>query len=108
MGSKGARSKAISGKGAWQHPSTQVIGWLGGAHRVYLTELQERRFDWADIDKPEKLEKLKERTHLLVETDGRWFRVVEIPVDGGDPTRPPTVAKTRRGNGTRWIRARPP
>jgi beta-lactamase superfamily II metal-dependent hydrolase len=105
LGPEGAKSKLISGKGAWEHPSEEVIEWLGGAHRVYLTELHERRFDWATIDSAAKLERLREHAHVVVETDGNWFRVVEVAADAGSVDIP-SVAQTVRGNGTRWIRAK--
>ncbi|HWA78661.1 MAG TPA: hypothetical protein VG937_40280 [Polyangiaceae bacterium] len=105
LGPEGAKSKLISGKGAWEHPSEEVIEWLGGAHRVYLTELHERRFDWATIDSAAKLERLREHAHVVVETDGNWFRVVEVPADAGSVDIP-SVSQTVRGNGTRWIRAK--
>jgi beta-lactamase superfamily II metal-dependent hydrolase len=104
MGNQGFKSKAMY-SGNWQHPSTDVIRWLGGAHRVYHTFIHERRFRWNEIDTDAKRRQMIERSHILIETDGRWFRVVEIPVDGGDPRHPPDVRDTRRGNGTRWIRA---
>lgn len=105
MGNQGFRSRAMT-NAAWQHPSTDVVSWLGGAHRVYHTFIHERRFTYADIDTEERRQRMIERSHILVETDGQWFRVVEIDADTGDPRIPPTVQATRRGNGTRWIRAR--
>lgn len=105
MGSKGFRSKTVS-KSAYQHPSSEIISALGGAHRVYHTYIHEKRFNWERVDTKQKLdalrEKMLEETHILIETDGRWFRVVET----ADPSERPTVAQTRRGNGTRWIEAR--
>ena len=106
QGKKGAQSKKLSGSQAWEHPSPEVIRWLGGAHRVYLTQLHERAFDWDDIDTQKKLDGLMEYTHVLVETDGKWFRVVEIPIEETNLDNPPAVAETERGNGTRWIEAR--
>ena len=103
MGPKGAKSKRVS-RGAWQHPSTQVIQWLGGAHRVYHTFLHERRFDWNDITSKALQENMQEESHILIETDGRRFRIVEIPV--GEEAMPiPPVSDVQRGNGTRWIDA---
>jgi hypothetical protein len=106
QGAQGARSKAAYGNGAWQHPSTDVIDWLGGSHRVYLTQMHERRFDWTDLATTGDHDALYEPAHVLVETDGTWFRVVEVDVDTTDLDHPPTVQQTRRGNGTRWVRAR--
>ena len=105
MGEQGFRSKRL-GQSNWQHPSTDVIEWLGGAHRVYHTLIHERRFRWEDLSTPAKHQAMYEYSHVLVETDGTWFRVVEIDDVPGDPRLIPTVRETRRGNGTRWIRAR--
>lgn len=113
MGEKGFQSKLV-GSGAWQHPSTEVIRWLGGAHRVYSTLIHERRFDWSTLDADAR-DAMIERssvdgqpalgTHVLIETDGEWFRVVEVS-RGADLSSPPTPRDVRRGDGTRWIRAR--
>jgi beta-lactamase superfamily II metal-dependent hydrolase len=105
QGETGAKSKAAHGNQAWQHPSTDVIRWLGGAHRVYLTQLHERRFDWRNIQSVAQNEELYEQKHILIETDGSWFRVVEVPLDWPDLNSPPSVLETTRSNGTRWIRA---
>jgi beta-lactamase superfamily II metal-dependent hydrolase len=106
MGNMGFRSKKVSGKGAWQHPSTDVIRWLGGAHRVYCTEIQEKPFQWDSLTSETKVDAMKEFAHILVETDGEWFRVVEIPEDSTDLiVDPPSPREIRRGNGTRWVRA---
>lgn len=99
MGEKGFSRSGYS------HPSTRVIEWMGGSHRVYHTHIHERRFDWETMTETER-RGMVERRDILVETDGHWFRVVELPLDHGDPNRPPTVAQTRRGDGTRWIRAK--
>ena len=45
------------------------------------------------------------QTHIFIETDGRWFRVVEWPLDHAEPTQALSVRPARRGNGTRCIRA---
>ncbi len=107
MGEKGFQSKQIK-QNAWQHPDTEVIEWLGGPHRVYHTFIHEREFNWDDITSEAKRKSMMERSHILIETDGLWFRLVEIPAIGGDPALPPGVAQTRRGNGTRWIKATKP
>jgi len=105
MGDKGFRSKALE-SGAWQHPADEVVRWLGGAHRAYLTFAHEKRFDWEEVTTEAARRALIERSHILIETDGTWFRVVEVHLDGGDPSAPDPVQEVRRGDGTRWVRAR--
>ncbi|MCK4790111.1 MAG: hypothetical protein KAV87_40610, partial [Desulfobacteraceae bacterium] len=90
---------------SWRHPSTEVIKWLGGSHRVYHTLIHEKRFNWSDLQTREEREQMYETSHILIETDGEWFRIVEVDVEDGDPTAPSTVQQTRRSHGTRWIRA---
>lgn len=114
LGRMGFRSKQM-GSYAWQHPSTDVIRWLGGPHRVYRTLTHEKWFDWDDLETWPDHEALVETsrvdgqevdgTHILIETDGRWFRVVEVAI-GSDLANPPTPRDVRRGDGTRWILAR--
>ena len=89
----------------WQHPSTDVIKWAGGAHRFYSTYIHERKFKWSDMDNEEKQNAMLELKHILIETDGNWFRLVEVDINGSNLNAPPTVQQTRRGNGTRWIKA---
>ncbi len=48
---------------------------------------------------------MQELTHVLIETDGKMFRVVEVDVEEGDPNQPLTVNLVKRANGTRWIKA---
>jgi len=105
MGRKGFKSKHFQNN-AWEHPSDEVIKWLGGSHRVYCTLIHEKRFKWDDIDAPDLIEEYIENSHILIETDGTRFRVVEIRVGEFNPARIPTVRQTRRGNGTRWIEAK--
>ena len=71
---------------------------------MYRTYLKEMLLRWDEIDSEAELEPFIERKHVLVETNGTWFRVVEVPVDG-DKRRIPTVTSTVRSDGTRWIRA---
>ena len=89
---------------SWRHPSNEVIKWLGGSHRVYHTFIHEKRFNWSDLQTVEDRERMHERSHILIETDGVRFRIVEVDAEEGDPISPPTVQQTRRSNGTRWIR----
>ncbi|MDT8301052.1 MAG: hypothetical protein RQ760_06165 [Sedimentisphaerales bacterium] len=88
---------------SWRHPSNEVISWLGGSHRVYHTFIHEKRFNWDDLQAKEEREKMHELCHILIETDGKQFRIVEVDAEDGDPMSPPTVQQTRRSNGTQWI-----
>jgi len=90
---------------SWRHPSNEVIRWLGGSHRVYHTFIHEKRFNWSDLQTIEDREQMHERRHILIETDGVRFRIVEVDTEDGDLISPPTVRQTRRSHGTRWIRA---
>lgn len=103
MGQRGFKSKKLGSRN-WQHPDTEVIKWLGGFHRVYHTYIHEKFFKWENLDSDAKHDKLIERRHILIETDGKWFRVVEVE-NNEQINHPPSVRDTRRGNGTRWIRA---
>lgn len=106
MGEQGFRSKKVSGNTSWQHPSTDVIEWLGGAHRVYCTEIHEKPFSWIDLTSKARVEAMKEYTHILVETDGKRFRLVEVDDDRTDLiANPPSVQQSIRSDGTRWIDA---
>ena len=105
QGEKGAKSKKAFGPRSWQHPSNNIIRYLGGAHRVYLTQMHERRFSWSDLITKVDNFRTYERSHILIETDGEWFRLVEIPATMQELSQPNSVRQTRRGNGTRWIKA---
>ncbi len=96
MGEKGFLSN-------WRHPQTTTIQWSGGSHRFYSTYIHERRFNYTMSES--RLRQMIEQSHVLIETDGTWFRVVEISANGGS-LKPLSVNKVRRGNGTRWICAR--
>jgi beta-lactamase superfamily II metal-dependent hydrolase len=86
----------------WKHPSEDVIRWAGGSHRIYHTYIHERPFHYADLSDTEQVA-MRETTHILIETDGSWFRIVELD----DPAVVPAVTAVARGNGTRWIKASP-
>jgi len=109
-GSRPVLSVASMGKQGfntrWKHPSTDVVKWAGGAHRFYSTYIHERKFKWSDMSDEAKLNDLLEQKHILIETDGKWFRLVEVDLDSIDLNNPPTVQQTRRGNGTRWIKTK--
>ncbi len=105
MGNVGFKSKKMAGSGAWQHPATNIINWLGGPQRVYHTFIHEKELRYDQITTEAKRQSMIEKSHILIETDGKWFRLVEVPIDSDNPNAPPSVAITRRGNGTRWIKA---
>ncbi len=90
---------------SWRHPCSEVIQWLGGSHRVYHTLIHEKRFSWSNLQTSEEREQMYEKSHILIETNGEWFRIVEVDAEDGDPAAPPTVRQTRRSHGTQWIRA---
>jgi beta-lactamase superfamily II metal-dependent hydrolase len=107
MGDKGFHSKYTGGARPWKHPSTDVIKWLGGSHRFYSTFVHEKPFEYDEITTADKRKDLIEITHILIETDGEWFRVVEVPTGQSSYEQIPSVAETRLSNGTRWIKAKP-
>ena len=84
----------------WKHPSEDIISYLGGSHRLYSTYIHEKRFNYQDVSS--HYESMVENTHILIETDGDWFRVVELD----RLTDIPSVTDVRTGNGTRWIKAK--
>lgn len=84
----------------WRHPRVETIRWMGGHHRFYSTFIHERRFTYAAPE--QTLRRMIERSHVLIETDGTWFRVVEVPVDANNLT-PRSVTQVGRSHGTRWI-----
>lgn len=89
----------------WEHPSTNIIGYLGGAHRFYSTYIHERKFDYADLLQASDKKNMVEKTHILIETDGNWFRVVEIPIDQPvSESNIPKLQYVKRGDGTLWIK----
>jgi hypothetical protein len=92
---------------SWKHPNPELISSLGRAHRFYSTYIHEKRFDSETFSDASALEEMieTERRTILIETDGEWFRLVEIPVDQVNLNEPPSVKSTHSGNGTLWINA---
>ena len=90
---------------SWKHPNTKIVRWMGGAHKVFHTYAEEKYINWYG-DETIKKEDFKERSHILIETDGVWFRVVEI--EPGKESGPiPIVQDVRAGDGTQWVKAKP-
>lgn len=89
-----------------QLPAVSQIRELGNVHRVYSTHRHERVFD-QDRMKTDKAYAAKrlERTHILIETDGHWFRLAEVQILDRQLTVP-KIKDVRRGDGTRWIRTK--
>jgi hypothetical protein len=76
---------------------------MGGSHRVYSTFIHERRFKYDDLDEEDARTPFVETDHVVIQTDGHWFRVLEV----SDPNAEfPAVNEVSRGDGTRWIRAK--
>jgi hypothetical protein len=99
---------SMGGRGfttSWKHPSACTVCLLGGPERVYHTHAHEQAVRWHELARdPAAKDALVELRHVLIETDGEWFRLVEVP-DDADPLTIPGVEETRRSDGTRWIRA---
>ncbi|MCP4706181.1 MAG: hypothetical protein GY865_16400 [candidate division Zixibacteria bacterium] len=107
MGGTGFKSKIVSGpRTGWQHPSDSLIRMLGGANRFFSTYVKEQSFLWKNMIHKDSLTKLIEKTHILIETDGKRFRIVEIDADKKGPITIPIVENVDRGDGTWWIEAR--
>jgi beta-lactamase superfamily II metal-dependent hydrolase len=87
----------------WKHPSEDVVSYLGGSHKLYSTYVHEKRFKYEKLNK--SFYKMRELKHVLIETDGDWFRIVEIPVDS-ELDEIPSVSEVKTGNGTQWVSAK--
>jgi hypothetical protein len=89
-----------------KHPRPDAIRKLGGFHRFFSTYIHEKTFNWNKMSESTYKGMLeKTRNDILIETDGNWFRVVEVKRNA-DPNFPPQVEETRRGHGTLWINAK--
>lgn len=99
MGSSGFRM----GK-AYHHPDDGTIRALGGFERFDSTYIEEKSFAWEGMT-ASKLNAMIEDTHVLIETDGVRFRVVEVRRDT-DSLQIDPVSAVAPGNGTLWIEAK--
>jgi hypothetical protein len=95
MGSEGFR---LTG---FKHPRDSTIERLGGFERFFSTYIHEKEFHWSTI-KASQLNAFIEDTHVLIETDGTRFRVVEVERDS---VTPDPVTAVAAGDGTLWISA---
>nr|AQQ74478.1 hypothetical protein [uncultured bacterium] len=97
MGSEGFR---LTGH---KHPRDSTIRLLGGFDRFFSTYIHEREFRWDRLRKSQ-LAGFIEDTHVLIETDGTRFRVVEVERDS--PLDIDAVTEVDPGDGTLWISAK--
>jgi hypothetical protein len=88
---------------AYGHPSLETIATLGGVKRFYSTYVREIKFDRAKLTTDEKIKKVVEDTHVLVETDGERFRIVEVGTKHDAPIF--EVNDVPADKGTPWISA---
>ena len=96
-----AASMGGAGFMAYGHPSLDTIATLGGARRFYSTYVREVRFDRARLTTPEKIQAVVEDTHVLIETDGERFRIVEVGTKHDSPIF--AVNDVPADKGTPWI-----
>ena len=98
-----AASMGGAGFMAYGHPSLDTIATLGGAKRFYSTYVREITFNREKLTTPEKIQKIVEDTHVLIETDGDRFRVVEVGTKHDSPIF--DVNDVPADKGTPWISA---
>ena len=87
----------------YKHPDEALITTLGGALRFYSTYIQEETFVRKNLTDEQKT-RLVEDTHVLIETDGARFRIVEVSTL--HDAEVPGMDDVLEGNGTPWIDAR--
>lgn len=98
-----AASMGGAGFMAYGHPSLDTMATLGGPKRFYSTYVREITFDRTKLTTPEKIAKVVEDTHVLVETDGERFRIVEVGTKHDSPIF--DVNDVPADKGTPWISA---
>ena len=98
-----AASMGGAGFMAYGHPSLDTIATLGGAKRFYSTYIREISFNRNKLTTPEKIHKVVEDTHVLIETDGARFRIVEVGAQHDSPIL--EVNDVPADKGTPWISA---
>lgn len=98
-----AASMGGAGFMAYGHPSVDTIATLGGVKRFYSTYVREIKFDRDKLTNDEKIQKVVEDTHVLIETDGQRFRVVEVGTKHDSPIF--DVKDVPADKGTPWISA---
>lgn len=86
----------------YKHPDEGIIATLGGPMRFYSTYIHERQFVRAQMSAND-FAAMAEDTHVLIESDGTRFRIVEVGRRKSDPVL--AVADVEDENGTLWIAA---
>ena len=88
---------------AYGHPALETIAPLGGVKRFYSTYVREIEFDRAKLTTDKKIQKVVEDTHVLIETDGDRFRIIEVGTKHDAPIF--DVNDVPADKGTPWISA---
>jgi beta-lactamase superfamily II metal-dependent hydrolase len=85
----------------YKHPDEGIITTLGGALRFYSTYIREVPFKRTDLTTQQLIDGMIEDTHVLIETDGAKFRIVEVSMLHDAPIL--EMDDVLEGNGTPWI-----
>jgi beta-lactamase superfamily II metal-dependent hydrolase len=87
----------------YKHPDEGIITTMGGALRFYSTYIEEIPFKRSELTTPALITDMVEDTHVLIETDGSRFRIVEVRPLHDAPIL--EIDDVLEGNGTPWISA---
>ena len=87
----------------YKHPDEGIIATMGGALRFYSTYIEEIPFKRSELTTPALITDMVEDTHVLIETDGSRFRIVEVRPLHDAPIL--EIDDVLEGNGTPWISA---
>ena len=88
---------------AYGHPSLDTVETLGGVKRFFSTYVHEVEFDRSKLTSDKKIQKVVEDTHVLIETDGERFRILEVGTKHDSPLF--DVNDVPADKGTPWISA---
>ena len=92
-----------SAAAASSHPSLDTVETLGGVKRFFSTYVHEVEFDRSKLTSDKKIQKVVEDTHVLIETDGERFRILEVGTKHDSPLF--DVNDVPADKGTPWISA---
>ena len=76
---------------------------LRGVKRFFSTYVHEVEFDRSKLTSDKKIQKVVEDTHVLIETDGERFRILEVGTKHDSPLF--DVNDVPADKGTPWISA---